>query len=182
MIQPPVYVLFVTAPLCIAVVCAHTIAAKLQAPAQKAPAAAVPVRTAGQIISGVRTTAYTHSEADHLPYGAQSAVGTPLKSGPIRSAAADWSIYPLGTVFQIQGDPGVYIVDDYGRALVGTRTIDIYQPTTGLMHLWGTRKVNIRVLRWGSPARSLAVLKPRASKAPHVRAMISRIQPQVRPS
>jgi hypothetical protein len=109
-------------------------------------------------------------------------VGTPLKAGTIRSAAADWSIYPLGTVFQIQGDPSVYVVDDYGRALVGTRTIDIYQPTTGLMNLWGTRNVNIRVLRWGSPAKSLAVLKPRAYKASHVREMISRIQTQVKPS
>lgn len=74
----------------------------------------------------------------------------------------------------------MYVVDDYGRALVGTRTIDIYQPTTGLMNLWGTRKVNIRVLRWGSSSRSLAVLKPRAYKALHVREMISRIQSQAR--
>jgi hypothetical protein len=103
-----------------------------------------------------------------------------LRAGTIRSAAADWSIYPLGTVFQIQGDPCVYVVDDYGRALVGTRTIDIYQPTTGLMNLWGTRNVNIRVLRWGSSAKSLAILRPRAFKAPHVREMISRIQGQVR--
>lgn len=103
-----------------------------------------------------------------------------MKAGTIRSAAADWSIYPLGTVFQIQGDSSVYVVDDYGRALVGTGTIDIYQPTTGLMNLWGTRKVNIRVLRWGSPAKSLAVLKPRAFKASHVREMISRIQGQAR--
>lgn len=109
-------------------------------------------------------------------------MGTPLRSGQFRSAAADWSIYPLGTVFQIQGDPGIYVVDDYGRALVGTHTIDIYQPTTGLMNLWGTRKVNIHVLRWGSPSKSLAVLKPRASKAQHVREMIYRIQLQARPS
>ena len=170
--------MIVSVPLCIAFVCASTLAGKLQTP----PATPTPIRSAGQIIPGVRTTAYTHSEADHLQYGARSAVGTQLKAGSIRSAAADWSIYPLGTVFQIQGDPSVYVVDDYGRALVGTRTIDIYQPTTGLMNLWGTRNVNIRVLRWGSPAKSLAVLKPRAFKAQHVREMISRIQPQVRPS
>ena len=169
-------------PLCIAFVCASTLTGKLQPPVQTPPATPTPIRSAGQIIPGVRTTAYTHSEVDHLQYGARSAVGTQLKAGAIRSAAADWSIYPLGTVFQIQGDPSVYVVDDYGRALVGTRTIDIYQPSTGLMNLWGTRKVNIRVLRWGSPAKSLAVLKPRAFKAQHVREMISRIQPQVRPS
>jgi 3D (Asp-Asp-Asp) domain-containing protein len=174
--------LIATAPLCVAFVCATTIVGKLQQLSQTPPATLNPIRTAGQVIPSVKTTAYTHTEADHLQYGARTAVGTQLKSGAIRSAAADWSIYPLGTVFQIQGDPSVYVVDDYGRALVGTRTIDIYQPTTGLMNLWGTRKVNIRVIRWGSPAKSLAVLKPRAYKAQHVREMISRIQSQVRPS
>jgi 3D (Asp-Asp-Asp) domain-containing protein len=172
--------LFVSAPLCVAFVCASTLVGKLQLPPAKTPPATSSLRTAGQVIPGVRTTAYTHSEADHLQYGARTAAGTLLKAGSIRSAAADWSIYPLGTVFQIQGDPSVYVVDDYGRALVGTRTIDIYQPTTGLMNLWGTRKVNIRVLRWGSSSKSLAVLKPRAYKALHVREMISRIQSQAR--
>lgn len=160
--------------------CVSSLAGKLQPAPQSLQAATAPDRN-GQILQGVRTTAYTHSEADHLQYGARTAVGTELKAGTIRSAAADWSVYPLGTVFQIQGDPSVYVVDDYGRALVGTRTIDIYQPTTNLMNLWGTRNVNIRVLRWGSPSKSLAVLKPRAYKAQHVREMISRIQTQVGP-
>lgn len=182
MFELPSHVLITTASLCVAFVCATTIVGKLHQPSKTPSATPTPIRTAGQVIPSVRTTAYTHSEADHLQYGARTAVGTPLKAGTIRSAAADWSIYPLGTVFQIQGDPSVYVVDDYGRALVGTRTIDIYQPTTGLMNLWGTRNVNIRVLRWGSPAKSLAVLKPRAYKASHVREMISRIQTQVKPS
>lgn len=174
----PTLVLILAPSLCVAFVCASSLVGKLQPPAQTSQPAPAPLRTAGQVITGVRTTAYTHSEADHIQYGARSAVGTPLRAGQIRSAAADWSIYPLGTVFQIQGDPSVYVVDDYGSALVGTRTIDLYQPTASLMNRWGTRKVNIRVLRWGSPAKSLAVLKPRAYKASHVREMISRIQGQ----
>ena len=178
----PPFVLIASTPLCIAFVCVSSLAGKLQPSVQPQPTASTSARSEGQVIQAVRTTAYTHSEADHLQYGARTAVGTQLKAGTIRSAAADWSVYPLGTVFQIQGDPSVYVVDDYGRALVGTRTIDIYQPTTNLMNLWGTRNVNIRVLRWGSPAKSLAVLKPRAYKAQHVREMISRLQPQVRPS
>jgi 3D (Asp-Asp-Asp) domain-containing protein len=129
-----------------------------------------------QIIPGVRTTAYTHTESDHLEYGARTAVGTPLRAGSVRSAAADWSVFPLGTVFQIQGDTSMYVVDDYGSALVGTQTIDIYQPTQSLMDRWGTRRVNIRIVRWGSLTKSLSVLKPRAYKAPHVREMIQRIQ------
>jgi 3D (Asp-Asp-Asp) domain-containing protein len=130
----------------------------------------------GQVISGVRTTAYTHTEDDHIEYGCFSAVGTPLHHSSVRSAAADWSVYPLGTVFQIQGDSSRYVVDDYGSALVGTGTIDIYQPTKASMNNYGTRNVNIRVLRWGSRSKSLSILQPRAGKAAHVRKMISRLQ------
>lgn len=130
----------------------------------------------GQVISGVRTTAYTHTEADHIQYGPKSAAGTTLKSAAVRSAAADWSIYPLGTRFKIKGDPAVYVVDDYGSALVGTKTIDIYQPTKAAMNKYGTRRVDIQVLSWGSRSKSLAILKPRAHKAAHVRQMISKLQ------
>lgn len=135
-----------------------------------------PAGTPGQVIAGVKTTAYTHDESDHLEYGARTAAGTPLRHGQIRSAAADWSIYPVGTVFQIKGDPSLYVVDDYGSALVGTRTIDLYKPSFDMMHNWGTRHVTIQVLKWGSFARSLAILKPRAYKAWHVREMVARIQ------
>lgn len=129
----------------------------------------------GKVIHGVRTTAYTHSESDHIEYGARSAAGTGLKYGRIRSAAADWSIYPVGTVFQIDGDPSLYIVDDYGSALVGTGTIDLYKPSASSMDKWGTRRVNIRIIRWGSYAKSLEILKPRQNKAPHIREMVARI-------
>jgi hypothetical protein len=103
-------------------------------------------------------------------------VGTPLRHGQIRSAAADWSIYPVGTVFQIQGDPSLYVVDDYGSALVGTKTIDLYKPSFGAMNRWGTRRVTIQVICWGSFEKSLAILKPRAYKAPHIRKMVASIE------
>ena len=110
----------------------------------------------------VRTTAYSHSELDHLSYGARNAVGTQLKyTNQVRSAAADWSVYPLGTRFMIKGEPYVYVVDDYGGALVGTGTIDIYHPTKDLMRKWGVRVVEIQVLRWGSSQLSMKVLADR---------------------
>ncbi|MCW0221504.1 MAG: hypothetical protein OJI67_24475, partial [Prosthecobacter sp.] len=60
----------------------------------------------------VRTTAYCHDEADHIVYGEMNALGTPLKFGSLRSAAADWSRYPVGTRFRITGQPNVvYEVD-----------------------------------------------------------------------
>ena len=123
----------------------------------------------------MKTTAYTHTEGDHIEYGARSAAGTGLQYGQVRSAAADWSIYPVGTVFQIEGDPSLYIVDDYGSALVGTKTIDLYKPTEAAMGKWGTRKVCIKIIKWGSYAKSLAILKPRQGKAWHIREMIARI-------
>ena len=94
----------------------------------------------------------------------------------VRSAAADWSVYPVGTVFQIEGDPSVYEIDDYGSALVGTQTIDIYKPSKATMNQWGVRNVNINVLQWGSFDKSLAILKPREKKALHVREMAQKIR------
>jgi 3D (Asp-Asp-Asp) domain-containing protein len=129
-----------------------------------------------QRIQDVRTTAYTHTESDHVEYGTQSAQGGNLKYGKVRSAAADWSVYPVGTVFQIEGDSSVYEVDDYGSALVGTETIDIYKPSKATMNEWGVRSVNINVLQWGSFDKSLAILKPRERKAAHVRDMVHKIE------
>jgi 3D (Asp-Asp-Asp) domain-containing protein len=129
-----------------------------------------------QRLHDVRTTAYTHTESDHIEYGTESAQGGNLKYGTVRSAAADWSVYPVGTRFQIEGDSSVYEVDDYGSALVGTETIDIYKPTKATMNEWGVRNVSINVLKWGSFEKSLAILKPREKKASHVREMIQKLE------
>ena len=110
----------------------------------------------------VRTTAYTHSELDHRRYGARSAAGSRLQyTDTVRSAAADWSVYPLGTRFKIKGEPYTYVVDDYGSALVGTGTIDIYQPNKQLMRKWGLKVVEIEVLQWGSAKQSMQMLAGR---------------------
>lgn len=127
----------------------------------------------------VRTTAYCHDESDHIVYGAKNALGTPLKFGNVRSAAADWSRYPVGTKFRIASQPGVtYVVDDYGSALVGTGTIDIYKPTRTQMNEWGVRHVDIEVLQWGSYEKSMNIMRDR-TKWPHVRQMMRGIQEQM---
>ena len=130
----------------------------------------------------VRTTAYSHGEADHLRYGRLTARGTKLKFGRVRSAAADWSRFPVGTVFRILNEPGViYEVDDYGSALVGTNTVDLYRPSMESMHHWGVRHVQIEVLRWGSFDESMHILEPRTHWA-HVRKMANAIQRHRLPS
>jgi 3D (Asp-Asp-Asp) domain-containing protein len=126
-------------------------------------------------ISSVRTTAYTHSESDHIQYGATTATGDQLKYGRVRSAATDWSVYPVGTLFQIEGEPNIYEVDDYGSALVGTNTIDLYKPDKSEMRNWGVRNVNIRVIKWGSFTKSLAIMRDR-TRNDHVRKMVQRIE------
>lgn len=119
----------------------------------------------------VSTTAYSHHEADHQPYGARSAMGTRLQfDGEYRSAAADWSVYPAGTIFRITGHPWTYVVDDYGSALVGTSTIDLYHPDLDSMRKWGRRNVEITILRWGSYERSARILEKRVRHT-HCRAM-----------
>jgi 3D (Asp-Asp-Asp) domain-containing protein len=112
-------------------------------------------------------------------YGRKNAKGTILKYGRLRSAAADWSVYPVGTLFRIKGQPYIYEVDDYGSALVGTRTIDLYKPTLSSMRDWGVRHVDIEILRFGSYKQSLDILTPREKKASHVRKMASVIRGKI---
>jgi 3D (Asp-Asp-Asp) domain-containing protein len=123
----------------------------------------------------VRTTAYTHTESDHRPYGNSSAVGTALDPGSIRSAAADWSRWPAGTRFLLLATGQIYQVDDYGWALAGRNTIDLYCPSWAEMNVWGVRRVTIEILEWGDPWKSYHVLKPRHDYA-HVRRMLDEIR------
>ena len=119
----------------------------------------------------VRTTAYTRSEGT----GCRNAIGTYLSGRHVQSAASDWSRFPLGTRFRIVDTTEEYVIDDYGTALVGTNTIDLYKPTRLEMKQWGVRHVSIDVLQWGSREESLKVLAPR-SKHRIVRQMILALQ------
>lgn len=109
-------------------------------------------------MSKVRTTAYTHTEKG----GRRSAIGTRLSGKNVQSAAADWSHYPLGTKFRIIDTNEVFQIDDYGTALIGTDTIDLYKTSRLAMRKWGVRHVDIDILQWGSEQQSLQVLTPRA--------------------
>lgn len=126
----------------------------------------------------VRTTAYTCTEKDHIKYGAQNATGTALRySDRVRSAAADWSFYPVNTVFRVKGMNQLYVIDDYGSALTGTGTVDIYTPTKEIMNKWGCRNVEISVVQWGSFKRSVEILRSR-TKFAHCRRMLANITRQ----
>ena len=119
----------------------------------------------------VRTTAYSRGEDG----GRRNAVGQYLSGRHVMSAASDWSRFPLGTRFRIVDTSEEYVIDDYGTALIGTNTIDLYKPSRLDMKRWGVRHVDIDVLQWGSKEQSLKVLAPRA-KHRTVRRMIVALQ------
>ncbi|HYJ04802.1 MAG TPA: hypothetical protein VEX43_06695 [Chthoniobacterales bacterium] len=186
----------------------------------------------------VRTTAYTHTEADHVKYGNRTALGGRLRAatGAVRraeytpraipvagddpgfgrasysgaglekfslkpttttkivktkggkkkritvttkpqigSAAADWSRWPAGTVFRLISTGQVYRVEDYGWALAGRNTIDLYMPTRSAMNSWGAREENIQILQWGDPAASLRLLQGHQGYR-HIRRMVLELQ------
>jgi 3D (Asp-Asp-Asp) domain-containing protein len=209
-------------------------------------------------VQTVRTTAYTHSESDHIRYGARNALGGPLRSAiaqneilelpaelpefdvaseenitialtarekknatakkkkakaakaeklaknskkakkaklaknekkgkrgkfalfrrpqpRIGSAAADWSRWPVGTTFKVLSTGQVYKIDDYGWALAGRNTIDLYMASKGDMNRWGVRHEQIKVLNWGDRDASLALLE-RRQQFKHCRRMMLALQ------
>lgn len=183
----------------------------------------------------VRTTAYTHTESDHVAYGPRNALGGLLqpasiprgradisspffpmaesapavrnytiglttrpkkstskkssrdkktakrskKSAPfsIGSAAADWSRWPLGTKFQIVSTGQIYQIDDYGWALSGRNTIDLYMGSRGDMNRWGVRNEPIKILQWGDATKSMAILE-RRQEHKHIHRMVLELQGQ----
>lgn len=116
----------------------------------------------------VRTTAYT---------GTRNAISKPLSHGPVTSAASDWSEFPIGTRFRIRQTGKTYIIDDYGSALVGTRTIDLAKRNNTGISQWGVRWVDIDILEWGSSRRSLEILTPR-EKVRYVKPMVAALRKQ----
>jgi 3D (Asp-Asp-Asp) domain-containing protein len=186
----------------------------------------------------VRTTAYTHTEADHRQYSNRNALGGTLQAAgpPIRrvevvpralpvemdeqsdyqtvaysgtprqpfslsetrsvtkskrvtkttrgakratavakprigSAAADWSRWPAGTIFRLLSTGQIYKVDDYGWALSGRNTIDLYMATPNEMNAWGARAEPIQILQWGDPVESLRFLE-RHQEHRHIKRMV----------
>jgi hypothetical protein len=167
----------------------------------------------------VRTTAYTHTEADHEEYGNRNAMGGVLRAAapampvpraipvaqraygmprgdyqriafvrpsqpfandgfaaPIYgSAAADWARWPAGTIFRVVSTGQLYRVDDYGWALAGRNTIDLYMATASDMNSWGARPELIQIVQWGDPEESLRRLAPH-TKYRHIRRMVLELE------
>jgi 3D (Asp-Asp-Asp) domain-containing protein len=93
----------------------------------------------------------------------------------IGSAAADWSRWPAGTVFRLLSTGQNYRVEDYGWALSGRNTIDLYMPNQREMNNWGARQEAIEILKWGDPHESLQFLR-RHQDYRHIKRMVLELE------
>jgi 3D (Asp-Asp-Asp) domain-containing protein len=97
------------------------------------------------------------------------------KPPQIGSAAADWARWPAGTVFRLLSTGQNYRVEDYGWALSGRNTIDLYMANQREMNSWGAREETIEVLKWGDPQESLQFLQ-RHQDYKHIRRMVLELE------
>jgi hypothetical protein len=97
------------------------------------------------------------------------------KPPQIGSAAADWSRWPAGTVFRLLSTGQNYRVEDYGWALSGRNTIDLYMANQRAMNTWGAREETIEVLKWGDPQESLQFLR-RHQDYRHIKRMVLELE------
>jgi len=93
----------------------------------------------------------------------------------IGSAAADWSRWPAGTVFRLLSTGQNYRVEDYGWALSGRNTLDLYMSNQRAMNTWGARQEAIEILKWGDPQESLQFLR-RHQDYRHIKRMVLELE------
>ena len=91
------------------------------------------------------------------------------------SAAADWSRWPAGTVFRLLSTGQTYRVEDYGWALSGRNTIDLYMANRRDMNSWGARDEPIQILQWGDPQESLQFLRSHQNYK-HIKRMVLELE------
>jgi len=127
----------------------------------------------------VVATAYGASAKCNSKWAGKNAIGGRLKSGEVTSAAADWSRFPVGTKFRVKETGRVYVVDDYGSAMVGKDKVDLFKTNYRDVYRWGVRNVSLEIIEWGSFEKSLTILKPR-SRSRHVKSMVQSLEAKLR--
>jgi 3D (Asp-Asp-Asp) domain-containing protein len=106
---------------------------------------------------------------------AKRVVAVSSKPPRIGSAAADWSRWPMGTTFRLLSTGQMYRVEDYGWALSGRNTIDLYMANQRDMNAWGARQEPIQVLHWGDPQESLQLLRSHQDYR-HIKRMVLELE------
>jgi 3D (Asp-Asp-Asp) domain-containing protein len=121
----------------------------------------------------VTTTRVTKTTASTK--GTRRAVAASNVPPRIGSAAADWSRWPMGTTFRLLSTGQMYRVEDYGWALSGRNTIDLYMANQRDMNVWGARQEPIQVLHWGDPQQSLQLLRAH-QEYKHIKRMVLELE------
>jgi 3D (Asp-Asp-Asp) domain-containing protein len=121
-----------------------------------------------------RTVTRTSKHAAKTPRSVKRAVAV-SRPPQIGSAAADWSRWPAGTVFRLLSTGQNYRVEDYGWALSGRNTIDLYMANQREMNSWGAREEAIEILQWGDPRESLQFLR-RHQDYRHIKRMVLELE------
>ena len=121
-----------------------------------------------------RTVTRTSKRAAKTPRSVKRAVAV-SRPPQIGSAAADWSRWPAGTVFRLLSTGQSYRVEDYGWALSGRNTIDLYMANQHEMNSWGAREETIEILQWGDPQESLQFLR-RHQDYRHIKRMVLELE------
>ena len=121
------------------------------------------------------TTTTATTRATKTTRGAKRAVAASKPSSKIGSAAADWGRWPMGTTFRLLSTGQTYRVEDYGWALSGRNTIDLYMSNRRDMNTWGARTEPIQILHWGDPRQSLQVLQTHTEHK-HIKRMVLELQ------
>jgi 3D (Asp-Asp-Asp) domain-containing protein len=143
---------------------------------------AIPVNDAGE--TQVRRVSYSpqlqpFSLSERTTTTIRTRRGRLPSSAPARlipgSAAADWSRWPAGTVFRLLSTGQAYRVEDYGWALSGRNTIDLYMSNQREMNSWGARQETIQILQWGDPQESLQFLRSHQDYK-HIKRMVLELE------
>jgi 3D (Asp-Asp-Asp) domain-containing protein len=127
-----------------------------------------------RVTATVTTTRRTKTTAT-ATQGVKRAVAVSKVSSRIGSAAADWSRWPMGTTFRLLSTGQMYRVEDYGWALSGRNTIDLYMANQSDMNSWGARQEPIQVLHWGDPQQSLQFLQSHTEHK-HIKRMVLELE------
>jgi 3D (Asp-Asp-Asp) domain-containing protein len=142
---------------------------------------AVPVDETGSAplqpfsMEGTRTVTRTTKSKTKTTRVVKRAIAVAISKPRVGSAAADWSRWPVGTSFRLLSTGQIYRVDDYGWALAGRNTIDLYMPNQREMNLWGARQEAIQILQWGDPQESLQFLR-RHQDYRHIKRMVLELE------
>ena len=131
-------------------------------------------RTVTRTTKGVTRTTHSVRRAVAVSPGRRSR-GEGGRPAQIGSAAADWSRWPAGTVFRLLSTGQNYRVEDYGWALSGRNTIDLYMANQREMNSWGARQETIQVLKWGDSQESLQFLRSHQNYK-HIKRMVLELE------